>query len=175
MTISLRIALTSFAASVILGFDGPDALAQDKQPDAGTGSPPSTSVPAAPSTPAPAVTPADSLKIIDRKIGNGKEAGTGKAALVHYTGWLYDESAPDNKGKQFDTSMKREGLPFGFIVGVGKVIRGWDQGIVGMKVGGTRTLVIPASLAYGDKEVGNGLIPANSRLVFDIELVDVKP
>ena len=129
---------------------------------------------AASQSPAPAP-PAEALKIIDRKVGDGKEAAVGKAALVHYTGWLYDEKAPDNKGKQFDSSAKREGLPFGFVVGVGRVIKGWDQGVAGMKVGGLRTLIVPAALAYGDKEVGNGLIPANSTLVFDIELVEVKP
>jgi FKBP-type peptidyl-prolyl cis-trans isomerase FkpA len=129
-----------------------------------------TASPSAASTPS-----GEGLKIIDRKVGDGKEAAVGKAAMVHYTGWLYDDKAPDNKGKQFDSSAKREGLPFGFVVGVGRVIKGWDQGVVGMKVGGSRTLIIPAALAYGDKDVGNGLIPANSTLVFDIELVEVKP
>lgn len=118
--------------------------------------------------------PAAELKILDRQAGTGREVQSGRAALVQYTGWLYDEKAPENKGKQFDTSANR-GLPFGFIVGVGKVIKGWDQGILGMKVGGKRTLIIPPQLAYGDKDVGNGLIPPNSTLIFDIELVDVKP
>jgi len=123
-----------------------------------------------------ATTSADGLQIIDREVGSGKEAQTGKAALVQYTGWLYDDKAPDHKGKQFDSSAaSRSGLPFGFIVGVGRVIKGWDQGVAGMKVGGKRTLIIPAPLAYGDKEAGNGAIPPNSTLVFDIELVDVKP
>ncbi|MEO7760487.1 MAG: FKBP-type peptidyl-prolyl cis-trans isomerase [Casimicrobiaceae bacterium] len=117
----------------------------------------------------------DGMKIVEMKVGSGKEAQTGKAAMVQYTGWLYDDKAPDNKGKQFDSTSTRGGLAFGFIVGVGRVIKGWDQGVVGMKVGGTRTLTIPAALAYGDKDVGNGLIPPNSTLVFDIELVDVKP
>ena len=115
------------------------------------------------------------LKITDSKVGTGKEAQTGKAALVHYTGWLYDEKAPDGKGKQFDTSATRGGLPFGFIIGVGRVIKGWDQGVVGMKVGGKRTLIVPPALGYGDKDIGNGLIPPNSTLIFDIELVEVKP
>ena len=96
--------------------------------------------------------------------------------MVQYTGWLYDEKAPDKKGKQFDSSSKREGgLPFGFIVGVGKVIKGWDQGVPGMKVGGSRTLIVPAALGYGERDVGNGLIPPNSTLIFDIDLIDVKP
>lgn len=118
--------------------------------------------------------PVAEIKIVDREVGTGREVQSGRAAMVHYTGWLYDEKAPGNKGKQFDSSSGR-GTPFGFIVGVGKVIKGWDQGVLGMKVGGKRTLVIPAALAYGDKSVGDGLIPANSTLVFDIELVDVKP
>jgi FKBP-type peptidyl-prolyl cis-trans isomerase FkpA len=128
-----------------------------------------------PPSAAPA-TGAGGLQVIDHQVGTGKEAQAGKAALVQYTGWLYDEKAPDHKGKQFDSSSaSRSGLPFGFIVGVGKVIKGWDQGVPGMKVGGKRTLIVPAQLAYGDKDVGNGLIPPNSTLVFDIELVDVKP
>jgi FKBP-type peptidyl-prolyl cis-trans isomerase FkpA len=129
---------------------------------------------AAPLAAAPAAAPAAELKIIDHQAGTGREVQSGRAALVQYTGWLYDEKAPENKGKQFDTSANR-GLPFGFIVGVGKVIKGWDQGILGMKVGGKRTLIVPPQLGYGNKDVGNGLIPANSTLVFDIELVDVKP
>jgi len=143
-------------------------------PPATTAQPAATAQPAsAPQSAAPAK--AEGLKIIDSKVGTGKEAQTGKAALVHYTGWLYDEKAPENKGKQFDTSANRGGLPFGFIIGVGRVIKGWDQGVVGMKVGGKRTLIVPPALGYGDKDVGNGLIPPNSTLIFDIELVEVKP
>ncbi|MEP7084691.1 MAG: FKBP-type peptidyl-prolyl cis-trans isomerase, partial [Betaproteobacteria bacterium] len=125
-------------------------------------------------TTTPATAPASELKIIDREVGGGRQVESGRAALLHYTGWLYDEKAPDHKGKQFDTSANR-GLPFGFIVGVGKVIKGWDQGVLGMKVGGKRTLIVPPQLGYGDKDVGNGLIPANSTLLFDIELLEVKP
>ena len=125
-------------------------------------------------TAASAPVPAAELKIIDREVGTGREVQSGRAALIQYTGWLYDEKAPENKGKQFDTSANR-GLPFGFIVGVGRVIRGWDLGVLGMKVGGKRTLIIPPQLGYADKEVGNGLIPPNSTLVFDLELVEVKP
>ena len=142
------------------------ALAQDK--------PAAPSPTATAAAPAVAPTPAPELKVIDRQVGNGREVQSGRAALVQYTGWLYDEKAPDNKGKQFDTSTTR-GLPFGFIVGVGKVIKGWDQGVLGMKVGGKRTLVVPPQMGYGDKDVGNGLIPPNSTLLFDIELVEVKP
>jgi FKBP-type peptidyl-prolyl cis-trans isomerase FkpA len=130
--------------------------------------------PAAPPVAAPTAAPAAELKIIDRQVGAGREVQSGRAALVQYTGWLYDDKAPENKGKQFDTSANR-GLPFGFIVGVGKVIKGWDQGVLGMKVGGKRTLIIPPQLGYGDKDISNGLIPPNSTLLFDIELVEVKP
>jgi FKBP-type peptidyl-prolyl cis-trans isomerase FkpA len=127
-----------------------------------------------PMTAASAASPVTELKIVDVTEGTGRVAEKGKAAMVHYTGWLYDDKAADKKGKQFDTSSNR-GLPFGFIVGVGRVIKGWDEGLPGMKVGGKRTLIIPAAMAYGDKEVGNGLIPANSPLVFDIELIEIKP
>lgn len=159
------------------------ACATDRTPPAPASAAPKPSeglvaapqLPPLPASAAPAVKP-DGLQIIDRQIGTGKEAQAGKAALVQYTGWLYDEKASDHKGKQFDSSSaSRGGLPFGFIVGVGKVIKGWDEGVPGMKVGGKRTLVIPAQLAYGNKEAGNGAIPPNSTLVFDIELVDVKP
>ena len=89
---------------------------------------------------------------------------------VHYTGWLYSASAPDNKGTQFDTSAARG--PFSFILGARQVIAGWDQGVAGMRVGGMRRLVIPPSLGYGG--TANGPIPANSTLVFDVELLSVQ-
>jgi FKBP-type peptidyl-prolyl cis-trans isomerase FkpA len=91
---------------------------------------------------------------------------------VNYTGWLYETTAADNKGRQFDTSAGRG--PLAFALGTGAVIRGWDQGVVGMRVGGQRRLVIPPSLAYGAQGAGNGLIPPNATLLFDIELVDVQ-
>ncbi len=92
--------------------------------------------------------------------------------MVHYTGWLYDPSKPDGKGNKFDSSRDRQ-VPFGFFLGAGKVIKGWDEGVVGMKVGGQRTLIIPSAMAYGDRAVG-GIIPANSALIFDVELIEVK-
>jgi FKBP-type peptidyl-prolyl cis-trans isomerase FkpA len=91
---------------------------------------------------------------------------------VHYTGWLYDPAAPEGKGKQFDSSRGRA-TPFGFIIGAGRVIKGWDEGVVGMKERGTRTLIIPPDMAYGGRDVGNGLIPPYSTLMFDIELIRV--
>ncbi|MGE3275296.1 MAG: FKBP-type peptidyl-prolyl cis-trans isomerase [Vicinamibacterales bacterium] len=107
----------------------------------------------------------------DLTVGTGAEAVVGSRVTVNYTGWLYDTSASENKGRQFDTSAGRG--PLGFTVGGGGVIRGWDQGVVGMKVGGRRRLVIPPELAYGSTGAGNGVIPPNATLVFDIELLSV--
>jgi FKBP-type peptidyl-prolyl cis-trans isomerase len=91
---------------------------------------------------------------------------------VHYTGWLYAESAPDHHGTKFDSSRDRN-EPFSFPLGAGHVIQGWDDGVVGMKVGGRRTLTIPASLGYGARGAG-GVIPPNAALVFDVELLGVR-
>jgi FKBP-type peptidyl-prolyl cis-trans isomerase FkpA len=112
------------------------------------------------------------LQKIDVKQGDGAEAVAGKNVIVHYTGWLYDPAAPDSHGAKFDSSVDRK-TPFGFPLGAGKVIKGWDQGVAGMKVGGKRTLVIPPDLAYGERGAG-GVIPPNSTLIFDVELLDVK-
>lgn len=113
------------------------------------------------------------LRKIDLKTGTGAEAVAGRPVLVHYTGWLHDPAAPGGKGTKFDSSKDR-GLPFGFIVGAGRVIKGWDQGVAGMKVGGQRTLVIPPALGYGERSAGGGLIPPNATLIFDVELVSVQ-
>ena len=106
----------------------------------------------------------------DIVVGTGAEAVAGSTVTVHYTGWLYSESASGNKGMQFETSVGN--APFSFPLGQGRVIAGWDQGVVGMKVGGKRTLVIPASMAYG--ATAQGKIPANSALVFDVEVLAVQ-
>jgi FKBP-type peptidyl-prolyl cis-trans isomerase FkpA len=108
----------------------------------------------------------------DTKIGSGEEAAVGKMVEVHYTGWLYDPSAPDKKGKKFDSSRDR-GVPFSFLLGSGRVIKGWDRGVTGMKVGGQRTLIIPPDLAYGAQGAGN-VIPPNATLIFDVELVGLR-
>lgn len=108
----------------------------------------------------------------DVVVGEGAEAQAGMDVSVHYTGWLYDEAAPDHKGAKFDSSRDR-GQPFGFPLGAGRVIKGWDQGVAGMKVGGQRTLVIPPELGYGARGAG-GAIPPNATLVFDVELLDVR-
>jgi FKBP-type peptidyl-prolyl cis-trans isomerase FkpA len=107
---------------------------------------------------------------IDLSVGTGAEAASGNILTVHYTGWLYNVLEADQKGAQFDSS--RGATPFEFQLGAGQVIQGWDRGIVGMKVGGSRRLVIPPSLAYGDGR--NGPIPPNATLVFDIELLAVE-
>ena len=107
----------------------------------------------------------------DNKLGEGEQANAGHHVTVHYTGWLYDEAAPEHKGKKFDSSRDRN-EPFDFPLGAGHVIKGWDQGVEGMKVGGQRTLVIPAHLGYGARGAG-GVIPPNATLVFDVELLGV--
>ena len=112
------------------------------------------------------------LKMIDRKVGTGATAQSGKTVIVHYTGWLYNATAPNNKGKKFDSSRDRN-QPFGFTLGAGQVIKGWDQGVAGMKVGGQRTLIIPPEMGYGERGAG-GVIPPNATLVFDVELLEVK-
>ena len=109
------------------------------------------------------------LKYTDTTVGTGTEATKGKKVSVHYTGWLYNNGA---KGAKFDSSLDR-GQPFGFALGAGQVIRGWDEGVAGMKIGGKRTLIIPPDLGYGARGAG-GLIPPNATLLFDVELLGVK-
>jgi FKBP-type peptidyl-prolyl cis-trans isomerase FkpA len=109
------------------------------------------------------------LEVVDMLVGSGAEATAGKALTVHYTGWLYDRNAPQNKGTIFDSSAGRGAYPF--TLGRGDVIDGWDQGIPGMRVGGKRRLTIPPDLAYGKD--GYGPIPPNSSLIFEVELVSV--
>lgn len=112
------------------------------------------------------------LQKIDVKQGTGTEAVSGKPVVVHYTGWLYDPAKPDQKGQKFDSSRDR-GQPFSFPLGGGRVIKGWDEGVAGMKVGGQRTLVIPPDKGYGARGAG-GVIPPNATLIFDVELIEVK-
>jgi FKBP-type peptidyl-prolyl cis-trans isomerase FkpA len=132
--------------------------------------------------PAPAVTnpvaakaeckpPPKELVTRDLAPGSGKTVGLRSGALVFYTGWLYDGCKPDLKGMQFD-SNRGQSVPFSLLVGTGKVIKGWDEGLMGMKVGGKRLLVIPPDKGYGDRAIA-GRIPANSTLVFEVELVDI--
>ena len=112
------------------------------------------------------------FEIKDVSVGDGTEAVLGKSAVVHYEGFLCDASAADNKGTKFDSSVDR-GVPFDFIVGAGRVIQGWDEGVPGMKVGGHRVLTIPPEKAYGTQGIQD-VIPPNATLIFEIDLVDVR-
>ena len=111
------------------------------------------------------------MQMIDHAAGDGAEATAGQTVTVHYTGWLFDDAAADNKGRKFDSSRDRSD-PFVFPLGAGRVIAGWDQGVAGMKVGGQRTLIIPPEMGYGARGAG-GVIPPNATLVFDVELLAV--
>ena len=112
---------------------------------------------------------ASGLRYVDQKVGDGAEAVAGKTVKVHYTGWLNDK---DQKGKKFDSSVDR-GQQFSFPLGAGRVIKGWDEGVAGMKIGGKRTLYIPAKLGYGARGAGRS-IPPNADLIFDVELFGLK-
>jgi len=126
---------------------------------------------AAPAAPGKTEAPAPmQLQKIDTVVGKGKQAASGNTVTVKYTGWLYAPKAPKGRGPQFDSSVG--GAPFTFPLGMGAVIKGWDEGVTGMKVGGKRTLIIPAELGYGAR--GAGPIPPNANLMFDVELVEVK-
>ncbi len=109
------------------------------------------------------------LKMDDLVEGTGEMALSGKQVSVHYTGWLFDASAPETKGRKFDSSRDR-GDPFGFKLGGGQVIAGWDRGVAGMRIGGQRRLTIPPEMGYGARGAG-GAIPPNATLVFDVELL----
>lgn len=117
------------------------------------------------------VTTASGLQFRDLKIGNGQAAQSGDTVDVHYTGWL--QNADGSRGRKFDSSRDR-GEPLSFTIGQHEVIKGWEEGLQGMQIGGRRRLIIPAMLAYGPRNVGNGLIPPNSNLIFEVELVKIK-
>ncbi|HVH75942.1 MAG TPA: FKBP-type peptidyl-prolyl cis-trans isomerase [Stellaceae bacterium] len=116
-----------------------------------------------------AVELADGLKYTDTTVGSGAAASAGRKVVVNYTGWLWQQG---RKGDKFDSSLDR-GEPFSFVLGAHQVIRGWDEGVAGMKVGGKRTLIIPPDLAYGKSGAG-GVIPPNATLLFDVELLRVE-
>ena len=113
----------------------------------------------------PEITTDSGLKYVDLVAGTGREAAAGNLVTVHYTGWL-------TNGKKFDSSVDRS-EPFSFPLGAGRVIKGWDEGVAGMKVGGKRKLTIPSQLGYGARGAG-GVIPPNATLVFDVELLEVR-
>ena len=157
-TILLLMVLTLASAS---------AWAEDPAGQASTGT--ETSTP----PPVQEVEAGPQLLTEDLRPGVGEVARTGIQLIVHYTGWLYEPGALGYRGRKFDSSRDR-GQPFTFRLGEGRVIRGWEAGVLGMKVGGLRRLVIPPELAYGSRSVGNGLIPPNSTLVFEVELLGIE-
>jgi FKBP-type peptidyl-prolyl cis-trans isomerase FkpA len=167
---SLALATTAALAALVMA-----ACSRSEKPATEAAPAPAAEVAAAETPAAPAETTPTGSETMDLQKtelapGTGAEIKTGQTALVHYTGWLYDAAAPDNKGKQFDSSVGGE--PFEFPLGAGRVIAGWDQGVVGMKVGGKRRLVIPPVMGYGERGAG-GVIPPNATLVFDVELVEI--
>lgn len=109
---------------------------------------------------------------IDNQLGEGREAEKGLSITVHYSGWIYDENEDDKKGNKFDSSKDRN-EPFTFVLGVGQVIKGWDDGFAGMKIGGTRTIIIPSEMGYGSRGAGS-VIPPNADLIFDVELLGIQ-
>jgi len=127
----------------------------------------------APAPPAATNEPPPKFEITDTVVGSGNAIAAGSTAVVHYTGWLFDTAAPDHQGKKFDSS-RDSGQPFRFPVGGGQVIKGWDEGVVGMKIGGQRRLVIPPEKGYGAGGAGGGAIPPNATLLFDVELLAIE-
>jgi FKBP-type peptidyl-prolyl cis-trans isomerase FkpA len=182
MTRSARIALVSalLAASCGAPEEPPPQQpppVQTPAPEPAPVTPPPAPVAPPPSAPKPtaaAKTPParPAYTRTDLQVGTGGEAQKGRGLSVHYTGWLYDPTQPETKGRMFDSSRDRG--PFNFQLGAGQVIPGWDQGFDGMKVGGRRRLIIPPSLGYGVDGAGNGIIPPNATLLFEMELLDVK-
>jgi len=156
------------------------AQAQEGAQDA---SKPATQPPEAqqPATPPVPVTPpvaaetqAPQVEIVDRVVGTGKEASLGSNVVVNYTGWFHKPLAKQQRGRKFDSSLDNGRDPLEFQLGAGRVIKGWEQGVAGMKVGGKRTLIIPSALAYGKRGAGGGMIPPDADLIFDVELLNVK-
>jgi FKBP-type peptidyl-prolyl cis-trans isomerase len=168
------LAVALLAACVVACSSREDAAKPAETPSANSST---TTAPAAESASAPAAlvstgTETMPLQKTDLTPGTGAEITQGQTALVHYTGWLFDAAAPENKGAKFDSSVDRN-EPFEFPVGGGFVIKGWDEGVAGMKVGGKRRLVIPPELGYGARGAG-GVIPPGATLVFDVELVEIR-
>ena len=142
----------------------------DDNATAGRDAPAETAAPEAVAMEVIEIVPGLSMRMLQE--GTGAAAEVGHIAVVHYTGWLYDQTAENNRGSKFDSSVDR-GVPFEFPLGARRVIRGWDEGVVGMKIGEVRELTIAPELAYGERELEN-LIPAGSTLVFEVELADLK-
>jgi len=154
-------------------------LAACGKPESETVEPPAEPAPAVepPETSEPAVD-TDTIQITDGlsaqilQEGEGEPAQAGQIAVVHYTGWLYDETADNNRGKKFDSSVDRDEY-FSFMLGAGRVIKGWDQGVTGMKLGEKRELTIAPEMGYGDRGAG-AVIPPGATLIFEIELVEIQ-
>ena len=166
---SLAVALS---AILFVGCTPGDKPTEPKAADTTAAAPAAAPATDAPAAPASTGNEVMAMQKIDLAPGSGPEIKSGQNALVHYTGWLYDAAAPENKGKKFDSSVDRN-EPFEFPVGGGMVIKGWDEGVAGMKVGGKRRLVIPPDMGYGARGAG-GVIPPNATLVFDVELVEIR-
>ena len=152
----------------------PPEQQQPASPPATPPTPATEAQPVQPAEPAVPATPAPQVEIIDRVVGKGKEATLGSNVAVNYTGWLHKPLAPKQRGRKFDSSLDAGRTPIEFQLGAGRVIKGWEQGVAGMKVGGKRTLIIPSALAYGKRGAGGGVIPPDADLIFDVELMDVK-
>jgi FKBP-type peptidyl-prolyl cis-trans isomerase len=136
----------------------------------GTGTPGNPEPASGPQLPEGAIA---QLTPIDVVVGEGAVAEPGATAVVHYTGWLYEPSAPDRRGAKFDSSVDR-GAPFTFPLGGGRVIRGWDEGVAGMRVGGKRLLFIPPEYGYGERGAAGGAIPPNATLYFEVDLLELR-
>jgi FKBP-type peptidyl-prolyl cis-trans isomerase FkpA len=147
--------------------------AEGTQPETAASSAGAAEAAPAAEPPAPAAQAGPQLLTEDLRPGAGEPARSGRILTVHYTGWLYQPDALGYRGKKFDSSRDR-GQPFQFLLGEGRVIKGWEVGLVGMQVGGLRRLVIPPEMAYGSRDIGNGLIPPNSTLVFEVELLGIE-
>ena len=180
MTTSARVALLSVL--FVSGCSAPEEP-PPQQPPAEQAPPPAAAPEPTPAPPVDAAKPAappapkqpparPAFTRTDIQVGTGQDAQKGRNISVHYTGWLYDPTKPEMKGRMFDSSRERG--PFNFQLGAGQVIPGWDQGFDGMKVGGRRRLIIPPSLGYGVDGAGGGIIPPNATLIFEMELLEVK-
>jgi FKBP-type peptidyl-prolyl cis-trans isomerase FkpA len=139
-----------------------------------------TAAAANPANPANPVNPSEAtapqgpqVQVTDNVIGKGKEAGYGNKVVVNYTGWFYKPLATRQRGRKFDSSLDAGRTPLDFQLGAGQVIKGWEQGVAGMKVGGKRTLIIPSQLAYGHRGAPGGSIPPDADLIFEVELLEV--
>jgi FKBP-type peptidyl-prolyl cis-trans isomerase FkpA len=130
--------------------------------------------PVNPEAQAPQAPQGPQIQVIDHVIGKGKEATFGNKVTVNYTGWFYKPMAAKQRGRKFDSSLDAGRTPLDFQLGAGQVIKGWEQGVAGMKVGGKRTLIIPSELAYGHRGAPGGSIGPDTDLIFDVELLDVK-